>query len=58
MPAYDDAPHPAEAGIPPGDPDDYEAFEIDESRPAIAGAESLLERVKEAFPGARRIDDD
>lgn len=58
VPAYDDAPHPAEAGIPPGDPDDYEAFEIDESRPAIAGAESLLERVKEAFPGARRIDDD
>jgi len=33
-----------------------DADEIDESRPALSGAASALDRVAEAFPGATRID--
>jgi hypothetical protein len=40
-----------------GEPGDIgEVHEVDDSRPALAGAESVLERVAEAFPGATRVD--
>lgn len=48
---------PARAGTDGIDQLD-EIDEIDESRPGRSAAESLLDRVAEAFPGAERIEDD
>jgi hypothetical protein len=64
--AWSDEPTPAPAASRPAaapavamtahEPDDLDA--PDESRPAIAGGQSVLERLAEAFPGAERLEGD
>ena len=48
-------PAPASHPPPPDEPDLDEHHEVDESRPAIMGNESVLERLAQAFPGAERV---
>jgi len=50
---------PAPASVPEPDHDEIDELDRpDESRPAIAGGQSVLDRLAEAFPGAERVEGD
>jgi len=49
------APSAIAATPPVVEPEFDEIHEVDESRPAIVGNESVLDRLAQAFPGAERV---
>jgi len=52
-------PAAAESPGPATDHDEHDELDTpDESRPAIAGGQSVLDRLAEAFPGAERVESD